>query len=118
MLVTIKDELGIRTYFLNKSYYLIGRGSNSSLKLYSPYVSRHHAILTRTKDRNYIIEDGDGATPSANGLFLKKKKIYRYSIKNGDKILFGKDAYIVFEFSEIQKNEFIQDEEKITLIEL
>ena len=81
-----------------KPAYTIGREKECDIQLgqllLGGEVSRKHAEITRSEDWVYQIKD----LGSKNGTYVGKEKIgdSYHSLKNGDKITFGK--HISFEF--------------------
>lgn len=73
----------------------IGRSMRADIKISGFDCSRIHATLVRQQDERgrsyYIIHDGDVQTSkqSANGTFVNGRKVSRYRLGHGDRILFG-----------------------------
>lgn len=83
-----------QTIYLEEQQYSIGRHSDSSIRLYSQQISRHHATLIKKNSVNnqydYIIIDGDlHERRSQNGILINGKKKLNHELKHGDIIMFG-----------------------------
>lgn len=79
---------------LTDSIYSIGRHGDSSIKLNSPEISRHHATLIRKdlgdNENIYILIDGDlKGKRSQNGILVNGKKTIYHQLQDGDIICFG-----------------------------
>jgi len=68
----------------NQRRIMIGRNADNDLVLDSAYVSRHHAVIVRTKDGPYI-EDLN----SNNGTFVNSREIKRHDLHLGDLVTIG-----------------------------
>ncbi len=82
---------------LDASIYSLGRHSDSSIKLNSPAVSRHHATLIRrdlpNQEYGYILIDGDlDGNKSQNGILVNGKKTVRHLLEDGDLIILGTET--------------------------
>ncbi|MGI0479442.1 EAL domain-containing protein [Geminocystis sp. CENA526] len=83
---------------LTESIYSVGRHSDSTIKLTSSSISRHHATLIR-KDLGetesiYILIDGDlKGQRSQNGILVNGKKTIHHPLEDGDVIIFGTNEY-------------------------
>lgn len=60
----------------------IGRHTDSQIFLPNRSVSRHHAVIFRTQENKWILEDLD----SANKTYLNDESIHKTEIKTGDSI--------------------------------
>ncbi|BAQ65943.1 EAL domain-containing protein [Geminocystis sp. NIES-3709] len=83
---------------LTESIYSIGRHSDSSIKLNSSSVSRHHATLIRKdlddNENIYILIDGDlKGKRSQNGILVNGKKTIHHLLQDGDVIIFGDNQH-------------------------
>jgi DNA-binding winged helix-turn-helix (wHTH) protein len=65
---------------------VVGRKSDADLVLENPYISRHHAKLTRGT-QGYLILDLD----SSHGTFVNGQRIDRHELQSGDRIALGKE---------------------------
>ena len=63
---------------------VIGRGSNTDLRVESRLISRHHCQIV-SNDRLSVIEDLN----STNGIFIKDKRIRRHNLNDGDVVVLG-----------------------------
>jgi pSer/pThr/pTyr-binding forkhead associated (FHA) protein len=104
-LLIIEDDESRREFTLDleRPMYSIGRHKNCDIRLYSPFVGRHHATLIRfTQEDNshsyyYRIVDGDSkGNPSSNGLMINGRKILAHNLKDGDEIVFGGQARVIY----------------------
>jgi hypothetical protein len=74
-LLMIEDNQGWKEFFLKNLVYSIGRDHDCHIRLFSQFVSRHHATLVRlphpSNSQQYYYRIMDGNTkgkPSSNGL--------------------------------------------------
>lgn len=100
-ILILEDDKGKREILLRKSKYSIGRSQQCDIRIHSPFVSRHHATITRQfDDQGYVfyqICDGDGKTKySANGILVNGKKTPQQELKHGDKVVFGPQVFLVY----------------------
>lgn len=109
----IDDSDSQRKIELNNNIYSIGRHSDTSIRLNSPAVSRHHATLIKKDlpnyDYIYLLIDGDlEGNRSQNGILVNGKKIIRHQLKHGDLIILGteniKAIYQTEKISNLTKN--------------
>lgn len=123
-ILIVEDDKGRREMLLRKSKYSIGRGQNSDIRINSPFVSRHHATMLRQFDEQgytyYEIIDGDGNKNfSANGIIINGRKVNDQPLKNGDKMVFGPQVFMVYQYT--QRDIFpslpVDDPFDITLID-
>lgn len=118
--LTVNDLNRQITRCLIENYYTIGRSTKCSIQLSSVYVSRIHARLFRhtwgriSTKYSYIIKDGDGNSPSANGLTINNKQVKEHTIVHGDRIYLAQGIYLEFNFVESD----IQSDKKATLFDL
>ena len=101
-ILIVEDDKGRREILLRKSKYSIGRSQQSDIRIHSPFVSRHHATMVRQfNDQGYTyyeILDGDGhKNVSANGILVNGRKVTNQQLKNGDKVVFGPQVFIVYQ---------------------
>lgn len=104
-ILIVEDDKGRREILLRKSQYSIGRAKHSDVRIHSPFVSRHHATIIRQFDDQgytyYEILDGDGdKNCSANGILLNGKKVTHQQLKNGDKVVFGPQVFIIYQHTQ------------------
>lgn len=104
-ILIIEDDKGRREILLRKSKYSIGRAKQSDVIIHSPFVSRHHATIIRQFDAQgytyYEILDGDGyKNCSANGILINGKKVSNQHLKNGDKVVFGPQVFIIYQHTQ------------------
>ncbi|MFQ5738751.1 MAG: SpoIIE family protein phosphatase [Acidobacteriota bacterium] len=72
-------------FCLEGSEILLGRKSDATITLSDPYISRHHAKLTRTQDGYTLVDLGSTHGTSVNG-----KRITERALSGGDRISLGK----------------------------
>jgi pSer/pThr/pTyr-binding forkhead associated (FHA) protein len=100
-LLIIQDDGGRRRLVLENETYSIGRDRDCDIRLYSQFVSRHHATLMRIVNEDgtdcYRIVDG---TPegqaSANGLLINGRKLQSYDLQNEEEIVFGPQVRAIY----------------------
>lgn len=109
----IHDNVGERGLELAQARYTIGRSRASDIRLFNPFVSRRHAILTQIDlpqtVPHYLLADAAlSENPSANGLFLNTwRRVSVCSLQQGDVIHFGPQVYAT-----IRDSESISDADK------
>lgn len=104
-ILIVEDDKGRREMLLRKSKYSIGRAQQSDIRIHSPFVSRHHATMIRQFDDQgytyYEILDGDGnKNCSANGILINGRKVNNQHLKNGDKVVFGPQVFIIYQHTQ------------------
>jgi len=72
----------LNEYQFKKGPIYIGRHTNSHVFLPDKRVSRHHAVLFRTQQGQWLVEDLD----SANKTLLNNAVIHKAGIKTGDRL--------------------------------
>jgi tetratricopeptide (TPR) repeat protein len=91
--LVIEDDWGRREILLERDRYSLGRDPSNDIQLYSKYVSRHHAVLSRVgadEPPAYQLVDGDDAgKPSTNGLLINGRKRRSRRLVPEDCIVFG-----------------------------
>ncbi|AFW96052.1 diguanylate cyclase/phosphodiesterase with FHA and GAF sensor [Anabaena sp. 90] len=93
-LLVVQDPKGQRTLPLLEATYSLGRDLRNAIVLYSPSVSRQHAILLRvtipnTDQYGFRIIDGNfQGKKSTNGLSVNGHKCLHHNLQNGDVIAF------------------------------
>ena len=86
-LLVIQDPKGQRTLPLLEATYSLGRDLRNAIVLYSPSVSRQHAILLRvtipnTDQYGFRIIDGNfQGKKSTNGLFVNGHKCLHHNLQ-------------------------------------
>jgi tetratricopeptide (TPR) repeat protein len=103
-MLVIEDDQGYREVLLNESHYQMGRDPSSDICLHSKFVSRHHAVLTRTMNSDgstgYKIMDGDvNGRASTNGLLINAKKYRTSELCPEDVIVFGPGIQATYRLS-------------------
>ncbi|MEM1368741.1 MAG: FHA domain-containing protein [Cyanobacteria bacterium P01_H01_bin.15] len=91
-----------RVIQLKHKVYSLGRSVNCDIQINSQFVSRKHATLFRRErdegETYYQILDGDiSGQLSANGLSVNNRKVPTKDLVHGDKLLFGRDAYALYQ---------------------
>ena len=109
-LLVVQDPKGQRTLPLLEATYSLGRDLRNAIVLYSPSVSRQHAILLRvtipnTDQYGFRIIDGNfQGKKSTNGLFVNGNKCLHHNLQNGDVIAFDSHTqakyYVITNLSE------------------
>ena len=109
-LLVVQDPKGQRTLPLLEATYSLGRDLRNAIVLYSPSVSRQHAILLRvtipnTDQYGFRIIDGNfQGKKSTNGLFVNGHKCLHHNLQNGDVIAFDSHTqakyYVITNLSE------------------
>ncbi len=100
-ILIVKDDRGQRRVVLEKDVYSIGRDPSCDIRLYSLFVSRHHATLVRIhqddgKDFYRIVDGNLKGKPSSNGLLIKDKKFQSYELQNEVEVIFGPEVQAVY----------------------
>ncbi len=97
-LLVIEDDHGKRMITLGEETCSIGRNPSNTIVLYSPRISRQHAILLRTTNpevEGYLFRIIDGnlqGMRSRNGLVINGNKYFSYDLSYGDEIIFGDEV--------------------------
>lgn len=65
----------------------IGRDEENDLRLADPHVHKHHALIQRTPDAEFMVFDVSGAR--GNGLFVNGRPAARARLRDGDTIMLG-----------------------------
>lgn len=100
-MLILEDDWGRREILLERDQYTLGRDSSSDICLHSQYVSRHHAVLTKTTRPDsypaYRITDGGlNRQPSRNGLLINGQKCQTATLQAEDEIVFGPKVRIIY----------------------
>ena len=96
--------LAFQTGFMKKAVYrllestTIGRGSDNTITIQVPSVSRNHAKVT-LQGGNWIVED----LRSKNGIFINGKRVDKYALKSKDTFKLGEIEFCFIE-NEISKD--------------
>jgi PAS domain S-box-containing protein len=97
-LLVIEDDQGKRMVALKELTCSIGRDPSNTVVLYSPRISRQHAILLRTTTPEvdgYLFRIVDGnlqGKRSRNGLIVNGKKCFSHDLAYGDEVIFGEEV--------------------------
>jgi predicted component of type VI protein secretion system len=75
---------GARSYPLEKTRTLIGRGIEADLRVDDPSASRKHASVFFTGDEFRVRDES-----SLNGTLLNGSRVVEYAIRDGDELLVG-----------------------------
>ncbi len=81
------DINGARRFRLAGELLRIGRDEENDLKLEDPNVHRHHALIQRTPDAEFILLDVSGE--GGNGMVVNGRRMRRARLKDGDMIELG-----------------------------
>ena len=65
----------------------IGRDEENDLRLADPNVHRHHALIQRTPDAEFVVFDVSGGR--GNGVFVNGRRHARARLRDGDLITLG-----------------------------
>jgi pSer/pThr/pTyr-binding forkhead associated (FHA) protein len=102
-LLIIEDNQGRKEFFLENLVYSIGRDHDCHIRLFSQFVSRHHATLVRLPRPNnsqqyyYRIVDGNTkGKPSSNGLIINGQKIPAHNLRNEDEVIFAPQVRAIY----------------------
>ncbi|MDP5018239.1 FHA domain-containing protein [Anabaena sp. UHCC 0187] len=102
-LLIIEDDQGRKEFPLENPVYSIGRDRDCDIRLFSQFVSRHHATLVKLPRPNnsqrfyYRIVDGNAkGKPSSNGLMINGRKIPGHDLQNEDEIIFGPQVRAIY----------------------
>lgn len=96
-LLVIEDDQGKRMITLQEATCSIGRDPSNTIVLYSPRISRQHAILLRTTNPEidgYLFRIIDGnlqGNRSRNGLMINGEKCFSHDLIYGDEIVFAEE---------------------------
>jgi diguanylate cyclase (GGDEF)-like protein len=96
-ILLVTDPQTKQTIYLEAPFYSLGRHSNSSIRIHSQEVSRHHASLIRKDFANnkssYLLIDGNlEGKRSQNGILVNGRKKLSHELKHGDIISFGAET--------------------------
>lgn len=119
-LLIVEDDKGKKEIVLREPYYSIGREKGCDIRLYSQFVSRRHATLSKIlhedQSFHYRICDGDSqGKPSANGLVINGSKRPAHDLKHGDEVVFGPQVFAIYQLQRRDLNP--TDPFDITLID-
>jgi pSer/pThr/pTyr-binding forkhead associated (FHA) protein len=102
-ILIIEDDQGRKEFPLHNPVYSIGRDKNCNIRLFSQFVSRHHATLVRLPRKHhqpgfyYRIVDGDPkGKPSSNGILINGRKLTAHDLKNEDEVVFGPHVRAIY----------------------
>lgn len=105
-ILILEDDKGRRDILLTKKKYSLGRDRDCDLRIYSLFVSRHHATLIQVTDSNgcsyYEVYDGDDkGKPSVNGILINGQKVNNKKLQDGDKLIFGPQVKATYQYRQI-----------------
>lgn len=102
-ILIIEDDQGRKEFPLQNPVYSIGREKKCNIRLFSQFVSRHHATLVRLPRKHnqsgfyYRIIDGDPkGKPSSNGILINGRKLSAHDLKNEDEVVFGPHVRAIY----------------------
>ncbi|MCC7200032.1 MAG: AAA family ATPase [Gammaproteobacteria bacterium] len=84
-LILTHDGTTVGQFELHSGRVIIGRTSDNDIPVDSKFVSRHHCQITTTPEGS-VLEDLN----STNGVFIKKKRVRRHHLNDGDVIVLGR----------------------------
>jgi len=85
---------------LSEPFVSIGRGTNNTIVLDDPRISRNHSLLRSTGTNKYYLMD----TGSKNGTYLNGKRVIAPTLlKNGDQIKLG-ESILTFSIEGLEKS--------------
>ncbi len=85
-----------KTVELGSVVCIIGRDPTSQLRLQDESISRFHASVKQLPNGAVVIKDLD----STNGTYVDGKRIGTAALKDGDRILLGKNSYLKFQLQD------------------
>ncbi|NJK41931.1 MAG: EAL domain-containing protein [Acaryochloridaceae cyanobacterium SU_2_1] len=97
-LLILEDHDGHRLVPLEESSYFLGRDATNAIVVRSQGISRQHALFLRVthagpNSYGFMLIDGNlQGVPSTNGTSVNGEKCVSSKLKNGDKILFGRQV--------------------------
>jgi diguanylate cyclase (GGDEF)-like protein len=89
---------------LNKIPFILGRDPSCDYVVKDTGISRIHAKITLNDEKQYVIEDLN----STNGIFAEGARIERHVLKEGDKILLGRQTVLKFVKQDIYDQKYQQ----------
>ncbi len=78
-----------RTFPLNMSTTVIGRGEQADVRIDDDAMSRRHTEVSY-RNLEFRVRDLD----SSNGTFLNGSEVKEYALRNGDKIMAGETLFL------------------------
>ncbi|MBP6513898.1 MAG: AAA family ATPase [Steroidobacteraceae bacterium] len=84
-LILTHDGMTAGQFELHSGRVIIGRTGDNDIPVDSKFVSRHHCQITTTPEGS-VLEDLN----STNGVFIKKKRVRRHHLNDGDVIVLGR----------------------------
>ncbi|MBD2120307.1 FHA domain-containing protein [Trichocoleus sp. FACHB-262] len=99
--LAIEDNRGIRELLLDAPTYSIGRSAKRDIRLFSMFVSPHHATLVQQSREDgsscYRIIDGNlEGKPSITGISIEGHKLEAHNLENGDVVVLGPQVYLFY----------------------
>lgn len=80
-------------YWIGRRTVRIGRDDDNEIRLDVRTVHRHHAVIHRTEDADFVIKDLSSA--DGNGVMVNGKRVGEARLNNGDLVVLG-DAVLKF----------------------
>lgn len=101
-MLVIEDDWGRREILLEREQYLLGRDTAADIQLFSKFVSRQHAVLTKVLKEDghshYQIVDGNlDGKPSTNGLLINGQKCRTRNLRSDDLVVFGPGVQAIYQ---------------------
>jgi hypothetical protein len=78
-----------RTYEITTPLVILGRGTDSDLRLVDPGVSRHHAEIRVEDDEVVLVDLG-----STNGTFVNGQPVRRVALTDGTRVTLGRTTLV------------------------
>lgn len=102
-MLRVDDDKGIREIILDAPRYSIGRDPQCDIRVFSQFISRHHATLVQMPNDNdlesfyYLIFDGiPTGRQSANGLFINGQQLQVHTLYPQDEIAIGQARLVYY----------------------
>jgi two-component system cell cycle response regulator len=102
LIVLAGENLG-QMYRVDRSETVIGRGSDSDVRLQDEGVSRRHSRIVQEGGDVWIEDLG-----SANGTYIDDARVERHMLRDGDKIRMGSTTILKFTYADELEENFQQ----------
>ena len=91
LLISTRGAVSGSRYLLDEDKVTVGRDSRADILLDDSTVSRSHAVFIRANGVFTVVDSG-----SLNGTYVKRQRVERAQLKNGDEIMIGKFRLVFF----------------------